>query len=121
MAVIIRDSFYYDRNTMSHLKYHVFFCTNDRADGSACCERYGASELRDYAKKKLKEMGSEIPDKVGLNKAGCLDRCEAGPVMVIYPEGTWYTYVDKEDIDEIFESHLKNGQIVERLLIENQS
>lgn len=103
---------------MSHFKYHVFFCTNDRADGSMCCEQYGASGLRGYAKKKLQAMGKEIPDKVRINKAGCLDRCAAGPVMVVYPEETWYTYVDKDDIDEIFESHLKNGKVVERLLVE---
>ena len=103
---------------MSHFKYHVFFCTNDRADGSACCECHGATELRAYAKKKLKMMGKDIPDKVRINTAGCLDRCEAGPVIVIYPEETWYTYVDKEDIDEIFESHLKQGKIVERLLVD---
>jgi (2Fe-2S) ferredoxin len=53
---------------------------------------------------------------VRVNKAGCLDRCSAGPVAVVYPEGVWYTYVDKADIDEIVESHLKNGQVVERLL-----
>ena len=52
----------------------------------------------------------------GVNKAGCLDRCAAGPVAVVYPEGTWYSYVDASDIDEIVESHLKNGQVVERLL-----
>ncbi|MDH5426212.1 MAG: (2Fe-2S) ferredoxin domain-containing protein [Gammaproteobacteria bacterium] len=103
---------------MSHFKYHVFFCTNDRVDGSACCERHGASDLRAYAKQKLKDMAAEIPDKVRINSAGCLDHCAAGPVLVVYPEAIWYTYVDKEDIDEIFESHLKNGQIVERLLVE---
>ncbi len=50
-----------------------------------------------------------------MNKAGCLDRCAAGPVAVVYPEAVWYTYVDVDDIDEIVESHLKNGQVVERL------
>jgi (2Fe-2S) ferredoxin len=51
-----------------------------------------------------------------VNKAGCLDRCAAGPVAVVYPEGTWYTFVDTSDIDEIVESHLKNGQVVDRLV-----
>jgi (2Fe-2S) ferredoxin len=102
---------------MSYYKYHIFFCTNQRADGSACCESHGASEIRTYAKDKLKQMGAQIPEKVRINASGCLDRCAEGPVMVIYPEETWYTYVDKEDIDEIIEKHLKNGEIVERLLI----
>jgi len=53
--------------------------------------------------------------KVRINKAGCLERCEEGPVIVVYPEGVWYTYLDESDIDEIVESHLKNGKVVERL------
>jgi (2Fe-2S) ferredoxin len=53
--------------------------------------------------------------KVRVNKAGCLDRCEQGPVCVVYPEGVWYTYIDEEDVDEIIDSHVKNGQVVERL------
>lgn len=65
----------------------------------------------------MKELGLAGPGKVRINKAGCLDRCEEGPVMVVYPEGTWYTYVDKADIDEIVESHLRDGQVVERLKI----
>ena len=52
-----------------------------------------------------------------VNKAGCLDRCAGGPVAVVYPEGTWYTFVDKADIEEIVEQHLKQGRVVERLLL----
>lgn len=102
---------------MSHFKYHVFFCTNQRAAGEACCNNHGAGELRDYMKQRVKAMGSRIPDKVRVNTAGCLDRCGEGPVIVVYPEATWYTYVDKEDIDEIVEEHLVHGRIVERLKI----
>ena len=54
---------------------------------------------------------------VRVNKAGCLDRCAGGPVAVVYPEGIWYTVMDSHDVDEIVESHLKNGQVVERLLL----
>jgi (2Fe-2S) ferredoxin len=54
---------------------------------------------------------------VRINKAGCLDRCDEGPVMVIYPEAVWYTYVDEHDIDEIVDSHLIQGKVVERLKI----
>ena len=56
------------------------------------------------------------PGQVRVNKAGCLDRCAAGPVAVVYPEAVWYSYVDVSDIDEIVESHLKNGKVVQRLL-----
>lgn len=55
------------------------------------------------------------PGKIRVNKAGCLDRCAQGPVMVIYPEGIWYTMVDQEDVEEIIQSHLINGIPVERL------
>ena len=60
-------------------------------------------------------MGISGPGKIRVNKAGCLDRCEEGPVCVVYPEGVWYTYIDEEDIDEIIDSHIKNGKPVERL------
>ena len=100
---------------MSYYQYHVFFCTNLREDGSACCQRFDAQAMRDYAKQRSKELGLAGPGKVRINSAGCLDRCNEGPVLVVYPEGIWYTYVDESDIDEIFEVHLKQGRIVERL------
>lgn len=103
--------------TMSYYQYHVFFCTNVRTDGRACCADHNAQAMRDYLKKKVKQAGLSGEGKVRINTAGCLDRCELGPVIAIYPEDTWYTYVDQEDLDEILESHLKNGRRVERLLI----
>jgi (2Fe-2S) ferredoxin len=62
-------------------------------------------------------LGLNAVDGVRVNQAGCLDRCAGGPVLVVYPEAVWYTYVDNQDIDEIIESHLQNGQVVERLLL----
>jgi (2Fe-2S) ferredoxin len=102
---------------MSHYQHHVFFCTNQRAAGETCCNNHGASEMRAYAKDKLKALGKKVPGNVRINTAGCLDRCEEGPVMVIYPEAVWYTYVDKDDIDEIIDQHLIHGRVVERLKI----
>ena len=102
---------------MSYYTYHVFFCTNLRADGSECCQRFDASALRDYAKQRCKELGLAGEGGVRINTAGCLDRCAEGPVMVVYPEAVWYSYVDREDVDEILEKHLGNGQIVTRLRI----
>lgn len=95
---------------------HIFFCLNQREKGENCCAMHGAQAGFDHCKKRVKSEGLSGPGKVRVNKAGCLDRCAAGPVAVVYPEGTWYTYVDDADIDEIVESHLKNGQIVERLV-----
>jgi (2Fe-2S) ferredoxin len=73
--------------------------------------------MRDYAKARIKQLGLAGPGQVRVNQSGCLDRCEEGPVCVVYPEGVWYTYIDEADIDEIVESHLVNGQPVDRLKI----
>ena len=102
---------------MSTYQQHVFFCVNQRDEGEDCCANLGARNLRDYAKKRLKELGMHGEGKMRINMAGCLGRCEKGPVMVVYPEQTWYTYLDKEDIDEIIDQHLLKGKVVERLKI----
>ncbi len=98
-------------------KYHVFFCNNLRDNGKPCCQHHDAQRWRDYAKARVKELGVHGPGGVRINQAGCLDRCELGPVIVVYPEETWYTYVDQHDIDEIIDSHLIGGKVVERLRI----
>ncbi len=96
--------------------HHLFFCTNHRADGKDCCaRRIEAESLRSYAKDRCKALNIFGPGMVRINSAGCLGRCDEGPVMVVYPEGVWYTFVDREDIDEIIDSHLRNGKVVERL------
>jgi (2Fe-2S) ferredoxin len=102
---------------VSYYTHHVFFCCNQREAGAQCCNNYGAQEMREYAKKKVKALGLSGPGHVRINQSGCLDRCELGPVMVVYPEEVWYTYVDREDIDEIIREHLQNGRVVERLRI----
>lgn len=101
----------------SYYERHIFFCLNQRSHGEACCADHRAQEAFDRCKSQVKAAGLAGPGKVRVNKAGCLDRCAAGPVAVVYPEAVWYTYLDASDIDEIVESHLKNGQVVERLLI----
>ena len=102
---------------MSYYKHHVFFCTNLREDGTACCQKFNAQAMRDYAKQRTKDLGIAGPGQCRINTAGCLDRCAEGPVIVVYPDETWYTYVDQEDIDEIIEEHLVHGRPVERLKI----
>ena len=99
---------------MSFYKRHIFFCTNVREDG-ICCSDYDAKDIREYAKKRAKELGITGQGKIRVNTSGCLDRCSEGPVAVIYPEGVWYTYENEEDVDEIIEEHLINGRVVERL------
>ena len=99
----------------SYYKHHVFFCLNERSNGEACCAQHQAQAAFERCKSQVKAAGLNGPGQVRVNKAGCLDRCAAGPVAVVYPEGVWYSYVDASDIDEIVESHLKNGKVVERL------
>jgi (2Fe-2S) ferredoxin len=95
---------------------HIFFCLNERKNGENSCAHHNAQAGFDRCKSLVKAAGLSGPGQVRVNKSGCLDRCAAGPVAVVYPEGVWYSYVDAHDIDDIVESHLKNGQVVQRLL-----
>jgi (2Fe-2S) ferredoxin len=106
---------------MSHYQHHVFICTNLRDDCSQSCQQNNAQEMRDYMKQRSKALGLVRSGQARINTAGCLNRCEEGPVMVVYPEAVWYSFVDKDDIDEILEEHLINGKIVERLNIDSDS
>ncbi len=91
-------------------------CQNRREDGREACNNDGrAAELRQHAKERVEEWGLKRPGGVRVNKAGCLGRCSEGPCLVIYPEGTWYRYTSREDIDEILFEHVMNGTEVERL------
>ena len=101
----------------NYYKYHVFVCTNSRADLPAC-DDYDTRSVRDYMKDEMKKRDMHGEGQVRIGQAGCLGRCLSGPVIVVYPQGVWYTFVDREDIDEIIESHLLNDQIVTRLLID---
>ncbi len=103
-------------SSSSYYQRHIFFCLNERPNGKEACANHRAQAAFDRCKSQVKAAGLSGPGQVRVNKAGCLDRCAAGPVAVVYPEAVWYSYVDEQDIDEIVESHLKNGQVVERLL-----
>ncbi|MDX2103109.1 MAG: (2Fe-2S) ferredoxin domain-containing protein [Alphaproteobacteria bacterium] len=98
---------------------HVFCCTNRREAGHVrgCCAEKDAEALRGYLKDQAKAAGLK---GVRINLAGCLDRCELGPVMVIYPEGVWYHYRTRADVDEILQTHLVEGGRVERLLLDTK-
>jgi (2Fe-2S) ferredoxin len=99
-----------------YFQRHIFFCTNLR-EGEPSCAEHNAGAAQKHCKQAVKAAGLSGPGKVRVNGAGCLDRCAGGPVCVVYPDAVWYTYVDEHDIDEIVDSHLKNGQVVERLLL----
>jgi (2Fe-2S) ferredoxin len=96
---------------------HVFCCVNERPAGHArgCCKSKGAEKLRNYMKARAKELGL---NEVRINQAGCLDRCELGPTVVIYPEGIWYAIASIEDAEAILQQHLIGGQRVEHLMLQ---
>jgi len=102
---------------MSYYKHHIFFCLNQRSNGEACCADHAAQAGFDHCKAQVKAEKLAGPGGVRVNKAGCLDRCAGGPVAVVYPDETWYTFVDNADIDEIVERHLGQGEVVERLVL----
>jgi (2Fe-2S) ferredoxin len=100
-----------------YFQQHVFFCVNQRDGGRACCADRAAQAAQKHAKNRIKALNLSGPGKIRINQSGCLDRCEEGPVLVVYPQGTWYTYVDTQDIDEIIDTHLVGGSVVDRLKI----
>ena len=107
-------------NAASYFEHHVFFCLNERAakagePARACCGGAAAKAAQEHAKRRVKQLGKSGAGAVRINQAGCLDRCEQGPCLVVYPQGTWYTYVDTQDIDAIIDGHILGGQVVERL------
>ena len=96
--------------------YHIFCCVNERPDSAIreCCKKKNSLVLRNHMKKKISDLGLK---KIRVNQSGCLDKCELGPVMVIYPEGVWYSFKNTDDVDEIIHEHLLKGKIVKRLVI----
>jgi (2Fe-2S) ferredoxin len=96
---------------------HIFICTNQRAERHprGCCNPTGDAELHRLFKTKLAQRG--IKGLVRANKSGCLDQCELGPTVVVYPEAVWYGRVTPADVDEIIDSHIIGGKPVERLII----
>lgn len=93
---------------------HIFVCCNRRPEGHrrGSCAARGSEALRYYMKARVKEAG--IPH-ARVNMAGCLDRCEQGPCLVIYPDGVWYRIETRADVDRVIEEHLRQGRPVAAL------
>lgn len=102
---------------MTNYTHHIFVCENsrDESDPRGCCAAKGSKEIRAALKTEIKSRG--LKSTVRANGAGCLDRCAEGPSIVVYPEGIWYGCVKLEDVNEIIESHIVGGKVVERLRI----
>jgi (2Fe-2S) ferredoxin len=100
---------------MAKFDHHIFICTNER-DGSAprpSCRPGGSKKLKDAFKEALKDAG--LKHTVRANESGCLDQCEHGHTVVVYPEAVWYGFVKVQDVNEIITEHILNGRPVERL------
>jgi (2Fe-2S) ferredoxin len=94
---------------------HVFICTNQRPEGHprGCCNPDASDALQKAFKKALAERG--LARRIRANKSGCLDQCEHGPTVVVYPDGVWYGGVRESDVAEIVDRHLVGGEPVARL------
>lgn len=102
---------------MFYYQKQLFFCINQRNSGKRCCGAGRAEELSQYAKQKLKKLGLHEPGRFRVNTSSCLGRCDEGPVLVVYPQGTWYRYTCEQDIDDIIEYDiLQNKQVTHCLL-----
>ena len=104
---------------MPKFEKHIFVCMNQREEGHprGCCDPTGQGELQRLFKTGLAKRGLKM---VRANKSGCLDQCELGATVVVYPEAVWYGHVKPEDVDEIIESHIVGGRPVERLIIPDE-
>jgi (2Fe-2S) ferredoxin len=105
---------------MPKFERHIFICGNTRPAGHprGCCDPTGRAELQLSFKQKLAERG--LKGRVRANQSGCLDQCEHGPNLVVYPDAVWYGGVTLADVDEIVDSHIVGGRPVERLLIKDE-
>jgi (2Fe-2S) ferredoxin len=96
-------------------KKHIFICTNQKPEGKKSCGEAHGMELVEAFKALIKEHGLLVD--VRAQKAGCLDVCAFGPALVVYPEGVFYGKVTRDDVAEIFTSHILNDIPVERLML----
>ena len=104
---------------MGRFQKHIFICINERPKDhpKGCCLHKGSAEVREKFKKELQKLG--LASMVRANNSGCLDACEFGASVVVYPEGVWYGGVTVNDVDVIIQEHILKGNIVERLMIKN--
>ena len=100
---------------MSYYQKHIFICNNVKSDGRKCCSQGCSNDMILYLKKKLKELNLLGEGKMRVSPSGCMGRCKVGPVLVISPQGLWYSYHSEHDIDEILAKSILQNEVVERL------
>ena len=96
---------------------HVFVCTNVRPPGhpKGSCAASGSEQIRAWFKAGVDARA--LKGTVRANASGCLDQCEFGPTVVVYPDNVWYRVATEADVNEVLDRHVMGGEIVERLLI----
>lgn len=96
---------------------HLFVCCHQRdpASGRGCCDPTGGEALRDRFQAELRRRG--LGPLVRANKSGCLDQCECGPTVVIYPQGIWYGRVTPADVPRIVDETVIGGRIIPELVL----
>jgi (2Fe-2S) ferredoxin len=105
---------------MPKFRSHIFICCNQREAGNSrgCCDPTGKEKLRDAFKQEIKKR--KLGPLIRANKAGCLDQCELGPTVVIYPQGIWYGHVTPDDVPRILDETVIGGRILDDLLIPDE-
>ena len=101
---------------MEPFRHHIFVCTQEKPEGVTSCPGNGAWQVLHGLEREVTSQG--LDSEVQLTTCGCLGLCDEGPIVIIYPEGVWYHFDSQADIDEILETHLKNGGRVERLMVQ---
>lgn len=115
-VIFFEFKLYLEREINMYYKRHMFLCMNRREDQTGC-GFLSSEDMIKFAKSYLQSQDQWGEGKIRVSKSGCLGGCDYGPTCVVYPEGTWYSYVDEFDIKKIIDKHLINGEIVEELLI----
>ncbi len=103
---------------MAFYEKHLFFCTNVKKSGERCCGQAQSQAMKDFAKNWLVKAGLHGKGQNRVSTSGCLGRCKEGPCLLVYPEGTWYTYQNEADIERILQKEVGDGSAVEDLLLE---
>jgi (2Fe-2S) ferredoxin len=93
---------------MGQYRYHVFVCSYGKT-----CEKTGGVDVFQAIKRQARDAG--LAGTVRVNKAGCMNQCGHGPMVVVYPEDTWYAGVDADGGRRIVDEHLVQGKVVEAL------
>ncbi len=106
---------------MKRFDKHIFICENlrEKDHPRGCCAEKGSAEIKEKFKKRLKDLG--LNSSVRANTSGCLDACEHGPVVLVYPEQIWYGGVKVEDVEEIIQQHIIKNKHVERIKIKDKT